>query len=98
VIANTPPTIPVSPAKRIAVGRFIGKDQLDVVRIGMDRHVILGEVGIHDAVEPVVDEQTECEPGDQRVGRSRVSPSHFFTSRHPRYDSSKFKILPMGCP
>ena len=53
--------MPISPtpleAERIAVVRLVDEDHLDIVDVGVHRHMIFGDVGIHDAAEPVIDQR-----------------------------------------
>ena len=54
--------MPISPnaldAERIDdVVLLVDEDHLDVVHVGIHRHMILGDVGIHDATEAVVDQR-----------------------------------------
>src|SRR5262249_1817045 len=44
-------------AEWIAIVRLVDKDHPDVVHIGVHRHMILGDVGVHDAAEAVIDQR-----------------------------------------
>ena len=37
--------------------RLVDEDHLDVVHVGIHRHMILGDVGVHDAAEAVIDQR-----------------------------------------
>src|SRR6516225_5011732 len=37
--------------------RLVDKDYLDIVHVGVHRHMIFGDVGIHDAAKPVIDQR-----------------------------------------
>ena len=44
-------------AEPVAVVRLLDENHLDVVYVGVHRHMILGDVGVHDAAEPVIDQR-----------------------------------------
>ena len=59
-IAAATPTMPISPRPLTPSGLtivvvLVDEDHLDVVDVGVDRHVVLGEVVVHEAAEAVVD-------------------------------------------
>ena len=37
--------------------RLVDEDHLDVVHVGIHRHMVLGDVGVHDAAEAVIDQR-----------------------------------------
>ena len=39
------------------VVRLVDEDHLDLVHVGVHRHVVLGDVGVHDAAELVIDQR-----------------------------------------
>ena len=67
-------------AERIAVVRLVDEDHLDVVHVGVHRHVVFGDVGVHDAAEAVID----------RLARVVDKTTLFAVLKQPLIDLSEF--------